>query len=170
MAGESIFSASVTDFLSDVPREYPAAGNTGGGQVVGTSGTIEIAATTEIEATDMLHLVVLPVNARLLSLKIGNDDLGGTLTADVGTYTTASTPVAVDANAIATAHSFSTAAGLTEVLGGDAAPLALHGGTLWELSGVAANPGGSYIVALTVVTSTTPAIGTISWSILYTID
>ncbi len=64
-----------------------AEGGSVGGSVRCFMDTIA-AGTSDIGAADVIHMADLPSNAKILSIKIFNDDLdsGSTITADVGLY------------------------------------------------------------------------------------
>lgn len=109
----------------------------------------------------------LPVNARVYSIKMSNDDLGTTVPADLGIYTTAA--VAKDIDAFASAVALGTAASDVE-LRYEAANISTNGDKLWELAGDTSNPGGEYDIAFTAGTVSGGATGTISFQVYYTID
>jgi len=130
--------------------------------------------TTDLDAADIIVLCRLPSYANIIELKVASDALGTTLTADIGIYET--TGVVADVDAFGTAVVFSAATPLTdyrfEAAGAAGTPSNRDaaGKAIWELLGLTVDPNKQYDIALTVVTSTTPAAGTIAYDIRYVTD
>jgi len=161
----TISSQDITDLNASPPKPLPVGKL--GGRVRIATGTIE-AATGDLDVADIIKLTRLPTIARVHSIILRNDDLGTTLTADVGLYETDGTVIDVDAYANAfVLHTASTA-------GVDAAfttrDINKAGQQVWQDAGKASDPGGYEDLVLTVDASTTPAAGTISWTVLYSVD
>lgn len=140
------------------------------GRVRAAMGSGE-AAVADLAAADIIVLARVPTNARLLAIYLANDDLGGTLTVDVGVYDPDGTIRDIDEFAsgidFAVADSTLSTNILNEAAVGD---IDGHGERLWERLGLASDPGGHFDIALTVLASTTPAAGSIAWTVLFTID
>jgi len=123
---------------------------------------------------DIMVLFRLPTVARVLTLFTQWDDLGGTMTMDLGLYDAhenlADTPTVRDANLFDSAG-----------VGGSAGSRVdqrfanlnhnTQGLQLWELLGLTADPGGQYDVCITFTAATTPIVGAdYSWSCTYVVD
>lgn len=122
---------------------------------------------------DTVALCRLPVNARVYSILIWNDDLGTTVPADLGIYATDAT--VKDADAFAAAYALGTANADDEGIelrfeNGGANGIDSMQNKLWELAGDSSNPGGHYDIAFTCGTVSGGATGTISFQVLYTVD
>lgn len=137
------------------------------GRVRVAMGTVALV-TGDLDANDIIVLTRLPTNAALLSLVLFNDDLGTSLTLDVGLYETDGTVKDVDAYASAYESGTVSTAGV-ELLN-EARDINNMGERIWQDAGDSTDPGGHYDIAATVVTSSTPAAGDLSWRILYVID
>ena len=143
---------------------------TGASAKVIEKGTVEFTA----NANDTLTVCRLPVDSTLDSLRFAFDDLGGTITIDIGYYKVpvagAAAPGAVvDQNAIGTLVAASTASAMTE-LRFETQEINTINERQWELANLAARPSyEDFDIVLTVVTGTTPAVGTVSWYIEYTL-
>ncbi len=148
-----------------------------GGRVRVAQGQVEVDASAEAQAGDILRLARLPVNAVIKSVKIGNDDLdsGTTSVMEVGIYDKDGN--AKDADIFASAsQQLRAAARLTELFDESAAGAAgavggvgNTGKRLWQLAGDAENPGGEYDICITH-TAACDQDGTIAYQIEYTID
>jgi hypothetical protein len=162
-------SDSVPATMNDVGKS--------GGRVRIQTDNFEWLGTTLTTAADFCRLCRVPTNARLISVVIWNDDLdtngSPALVTDLGVYPIASdTAVSSDclADGDTSMRSASVGAG-TELLGLAAADLGNLGKPLWEIAGVASDPGGLYDVCLTVqVPAGTDADATCAFRIMYTVD
>lgn len=109
-------------------------------------------ATGDLDDNDIAHVLGLPSNARLISLKIYNDDLDShatpTLAANVGVYD--ADLAVLDEDAIATAITTLQAANTAGVeLLFEANNITNVGKMLWELAGASSDPGGLLYVSIT---------------------
>ena len=141
------------------------------GSATATSkGTVEFTA----NANDTLTIARVPVDATLDSLRFAFDDLGGTITLDVGFYRApvagnAAPGTVVDQNALMTVVSASTAVAMTEQRF-ETQEINTISERMWELANLSARPSYEYFdIVMTTVTGTTPAVGTVSWYIEYTL-
>jgi hypothetical protein len=131
-------------------------------------GTLEAAA-ADIDVGDEILLAPIPTNARIGRILLFFDDLGTTLTVDVGLHKTDGT--IKDQDAYATAVDVATAANTAGLnVRNEAMNIDKLGQRVWEDAGDTVDPGGHYVVSITTAASSTPAAGTISWIIEYTID
>ncbi len=155
--------------LESSPREIADRRISGSAKVI-EKGTVEFTP----NANDTLTVARVPVDATLDSLRFAFDDLGGTITIDIGFYKVpvqgAGTPGAVvDQNAIGTLVAASTASAMTE-LRFETQEINTIIERMWELANLSARPDyEQFDIVLTVVTGTTPAAGTVSWYIEYTL-
>ena len=155
--------------LESSPREIADRRISGSAKVI-EKGTVEFTP----NASDTLTVARVPVDSTLDSLRFAFDDLGGTITIDIGYYKVpvegAGTPGAVvDQNAIGTLVAASTASAMTE-LRFETQEINTIIERQWELANLAARPDyEQFDIVLTVVTGTTPAAGTVSWYIEYTL-
>ena len=155
--------------LESSPREIADRRISGSAKVI-EKGTVEFTP----NANDTLTVARVPVDATLDSLRFAFDDLGGTITIDIGFYKVpvqgAGTPGAVvDQNAIGTLVAASTASAMTE-LRFETQEINTITERMWELANLSARPDyEQFDIVLTVVTGTTPAAGTVSWYIEYTL-
>lgn len=138
------------------------------------TGNFEVA-TTDIDASDIIVLARIPANATIQSILLSNDalDLGTALVFDLGIYD--ENQAVLDVNYFATLSvilASATAAPGTQLLHEAATGADRVGDRLWEMGGVATDPGGVlYDIAITFTTvATTAAAGTIGYEILYTVD
>ena len=145
---------------------YPPSRRIGGRVRVATDA-FEVA-TTDLDVGDIIVLARLPSYANITELKIASDDLGTTLTVDIGIYEI--NGAVADADVFSTGVDLAAAAtNLTdyryEVANRDTA-----GKALWEMLALTVDPNKAYDIALTVATSGTPAAGTIAYEIRYAVD
>lgn len=161
------------------PTSTPVVLNAGavdGGKVRHAIGTIELA-TTDIDLNDTIEICDLPTNAVVKRIWIANDDLdsaGPTITFDLGLYSITaagalSTVKDVDAYANASTQ-LGSAAGLTD-LSNHTRNIDKIGQRVWQDAGDASDPGGSYRLVATIdAAATTPAAGTLSFQVEYTVE
>ena len=155
--------------LEASPREIADRRVSGSAKVI-EKGTVEFTA----NANDTLVIARVPVDATLDSLRFAFDDLGGTITLDGGFYQVpvdgASAPgTVVDQNALMTLVSASSAVTMTENRF-ETQEINTIAERMWELANLADRPSyEQFDFALTVVTGTTPTVGTVSWYIEYTL-
>ena len=132
---------------------------------VGT-GTVEFTPT----ALDTLALIRVPSTAVLNKLILGFDDNGGTITIDCGFYEVGDPGAVIDQNALVTLLDTSTAALAMADLRFETKGIETNGQQMWELAGLSTEPDFNQMdIALTVVTGTTPAAGTVSYQIEYSV-
>ena len=127
--------------------------------------------TTDIDNTDVILLAKIPTAARILDIRIKNDDLdtGGTpsLTFDVGVY---DGETAKDADRYANAKTTLRSATTTWTTV-DERTADLASQRLWQDAGDTADPGGVYTIAITIDgAGQTPAAGDLAFQILWTLD
>ena len=126
-------------------------------------GTVELAA-GDSNNDDIVMLAPIPTNARISSLKIGSDTLGGSCTFNVGLYTSAG--VVKDEDCFATA--VADAGAMTDVRF-EAADINTAGQEVYTIAGDSTDPGGHYYVAATMAAECGTA-GTMSFIIEYVIN
>lgn len=110
-------------------------------------------ATTDIDASDIIHMGPIPSNAVITSIKLFNDDLDSngspTLAANVGLYYADGT--VISAACIATAI---TTLQASNVVGAEvrfeAANITTVDSEAWALGGLSVDPGGMFYVSLTI--------------------
>lgn len=182
MTASTVKSTKIANALDAVPRELQLAGKQGGVLHVAVD-SIEAATTSIDEQDDVILMLPLPSQARVLSLRIYNDDLdtGGTSGAvNVGIYNgpekfvdptdgSFAAYAVIDADAFASAITTLTAANTAgveirfEAGAGTAGDHADAGKALWEVAGLDKDPDKIMVVGITVTTAmTTPAAGTIT--------
>lgn len=155
--------------LQGTPAKIAESYNTASGVVV-SSGNVEYAGTT---AADTLQLFRIPVEAKLLSLWMGFDDLATTSqTVDVGFYTVgegtaAGTVVELD---ILVADLDVAAVIAPADYRYDDLGIETTNEQVWELAQLSAKPSYSHLdVVLTTVASSSPLTATISWIATWTV-
>ncbi len=146
---------------------------------VGVSGARERAAgepfevaTGDLDINDIIHLVVLPANARIKRISFKNDQLdsGGALTADVGIYTKKGVVKDVDVFASAITD-FQSANVVWKDVETEALDIASQSKKLFELAGDADDTEGEYFISITFPAGAATAVaGTLSPSVEYLID
>ena len=144
-----------------------------GGRVRSIVGTVEVDASAEAQANDILLLCPVPSNAVITSIQIANDDLdsGATNTFDVGLYTldAAGNATAVDDDCYVTAsEQFRAAAGFTE-LRWETLDISTLGQKAWEDAAATDDPSVDYFLAITH-NATANQDGTISFIVNYVVD
>lgn len=143
-------------------------------QAVGVlSGRERVAAATvapalvDIDAVgDIVLMVRLPTNARVMSIKKFGDALTG-LIADLGLYNTDGT--VKDADAYASALNIASADTVGTEVAFEARDINKIGQRIWEDAGDAADPGGHYDIGWTV-TTVASATGDMVLVVRYTLD
>lgn len=147
-----------------------AVGLLGGRQRV-AAGTVALA-TGDLDAADIILLTRVPSNARVLSILLFNDDLGTVLTVDVGLYNTDGTVKDDDAYSEVVALDVANEDGQEVAYDAAAGSRGIEelGQRVFEDAGDASDPGGLFDIGLTVVTSTTPAAGDLSWIVTFVVD
>lgn len=142
-----------------------------GSDSVRTKGTVEF---TPTAADDTCVIARVPVNATLDSLRFAFDDLGGTITLDIGFYQvpaigTSAPGTVIDQNALGTLIDVSTAAIAMTEYRFETQEINTIMEEMWELANLSAKPSYPQVdIVLTVVGDTTAAAGTVSWYIEYT--
>lgn len=150
-------------FLEASPPGIADRQAVGGAHVV-VIGNSEFDAVT---AADTLQICRVPVDAVLLSIKMGFDDLGGTETIDVGFYKVGAPGAVLDVDAIIDGLSVASAVAFAEYRF-SAPDIDTTGERMWELAGLSAKPDYSQMdIVLTSATTTTPIDATVAWIIEY---
>jgi hypothetical protein len=177
------YNLSITSFTDDLETTVnaPTGGafqtapvaRYGGRQRIIT-GNFEVA-TTDIDSGDLIVLARLPATSTIQSILLSNDDLdGGTaLDMDLGIFDENGTVLDQDYFAIAVVQlATATAAPGAQLLHEAATGPERVGDRLWEMAGVATDPGGvMYDIVITIVDgAATAQAGTIGYEIRYTID
>ena len=144
------------------------------GRVRISQGAFEVTGTDFDADGDIIRLARLPVNVRVISIKIGNDDLdSGTDSAfNVGVQRPDGTIEDEDFFATGVTQMRATAR-LTELY--DEAETAANrdevGETLWEMLDIASDPGGFYDICLYQTAAvSSPITATVNFQIMYAID
>lgn len=164
----SVYSAEITN-IKTVPT-VKNAGAVSGGTVRAKTGTKALL-TTDIDSGDIIFMCEVPMHARILSIKIFNDDLdtGGTgLQADVGLYTTAE--VALDSNVYCSGSTLLTAINTTGTeVAFQTRNITAIKNHVWQDAGLTADTGDSAWIAITISqVATTAGAGDVSWIVTYT--
>lgn len=158
--------------LEATPVLQGGGGQTGNGLKVAYV-TEEVATTSIDEVNDIFLALPLPAGARMLGLKLFNDDLDSngspTLAVDVGGYygndvVGQDAGTAIDVNNIGTAITTLQAANVVgvEILF-EALDINKVGKPLWEILGLTRNPGGTIYIGFKVTAvSATPVAGTVT--------
>ena len=158
--------------LDATPREVLETGSLEGRMRV-ASGTIA-AGTGDIDNDDVLMMVQIPSNAKVLSIKLFNDDLDSngspTLAANVGLYYENGT--ALDEDCYATAITTLQAANTAGVeVAFEARNVNAVSNFAWEDGGLSSDPGGVLRIALTMSNvAATAAAGDVSVIVTYVVD
>ena len=173
-------STEVTNFLADPSVRTPVG--QWGGRVRTAEGNFELTGANFDAASDTVRLTRLPAQARINSIKIGNDDLdgGSDSIVDIGLYEPAATPAtAADADCFVDGSTqlraaspmvnvLATTTASTVVL---ATALPYVGKTLYEWAGDSAGDFAEYDIVMTnTATVSSDADGTVAYIIDYTID
>lgn len=156
--------------LEASPREI-ADRRISGSHTVTEKGTVEFTP----NANDTLVVARVPADATLDELRFAFDDNGATITIDCGFYLVpvsgaAAPGTVVDQNALITLLDTSTAALAMTEFRFETQEINTIIERMWELANLAARPSyEQFDIVLTVVTGTTPVVGTVSWYIKYTL-
>jgi hypothetical protein len=176
MAATTVKGTLITSLEAKPFVQGPVGSN--GGNLKAAVTTTEIATTSIDEVNDVVLVLPLPADARLISLVLFNDDLdtngspglvvhvGGFYGHDVIGQTSGTV---IDADGIASSITTLQAANTTGVeLIGEANPIEDIGKPLFDIMGLTTNPGGTIYIGLTVtVIAATAAAGTITLRALY---
>jgi hypothetical protein len=149
----------------------------------GSVGTVKVfmdtiaAGTGDIDDDDIILLAEVPSNAKILSIKIFNDDLdsGSGLATDVGVYNGPIATSSYAANAVIDRDAYATASGVlaSAVLTGtevafEARNVNAISNFVWEDAGLSSDPGVPLRIALTIETvAGTAAAGDITMQVTY---
>lgn len=157
---------SNADAVSPIMTDVGVAG----GRVRTLMGTFEVTAEDVTEDGDILRLARIPANAIINSIEIASDVLGAAAgTANVGLYQVDGT--LDDEDAYASAITLLQAGGALTRVENEARDINKIGQRVWEDAGDTADPGGHKDICVTLASAmTTPAAGTVSYVIHYTID
>tara|TARA_Y100000310_G_scaffold239682_1_gene243370 strand:- start:9274 stop:9792 length:519 start_codon:yes stop_codon:yes gene_type:complete len=136
--------------------------------------------TGDIDDNDIVHVALVPMNAKILSIKLFNDDLDSNgspaLAADVGLYYGGDNGIGVSVGDVIDRDCFATA--ITDL---QSASSGLEVGyeardfknnkEVWEDGGLSSNPGGWAYVSVTIETAAaTAAAGDLRLDVEYVID
>lgn len=168
MAVETTDSALITNAVA-----VPAVANSvsvDGGRVRSKKGTFEVTAAQVTDDGDILRLCRIPTNAVIDSIEIASDALGASGgTANVGLYETDGT--LVDEDAYASAITLLQAGGAMTRVENEARDISKVGQKVWQDGGLTSDPGGLLDICITIAaTMGTPAAGTVSFNVRYTVD
>lgn len=138
-----------------------------GAKIVKTSGVFDWVDPSD---TDTLQICRVPVDSNLLSLKLGYEDFGTTLTVQIGFYKVGDPGGVIDINAIGVDLAFGTATtGMVEqrYLTQN---IDTVGEFMWELANLADRPSYEEMdIVLTVTAETSAVTKAIAWIIEYTL-
>ena len=180
------YSTEITNF-----RANPQVKSTPGsahGKVRVWSDTIAVA-TTDIDDNDIIHMALIPGNAKIKSIKLYNDDLdsGGSpaLVTDVGVYNGPSgfndsdaSATRYDAGAVIDRDCYGTVSTVLQaaVTAGtefryETLGIETIGNYMWEDAGLSSDPRADLYISLTIETvAATAAAGDISIVVEYVVD
>lgn len=170
-------SSEFTNFLA-TPRVLNAVGLQGG-RVRVCQGNFEVADTDFDADGDEIRLCVVPSNARILSIKIGADDMdtGGSASAvNIGfsQVNAAGTLTIVDEDYFASVvEDFRIPSRLTEYVDESKTTTLIEnwGERLWEIAALSADTADDMVITMTQTASvTTDAAATVYYVVLYVID
>ena len=149
----------------------------------GSVGTVKVfmdtiaAGTGDIDDNDIILLAEVPSNAKILSIKIFNDDLdsGSGLATDVGVYNGPIKTSSYAANAVIDRDCYATASGVlaSAVLTGTEVAFEVRNvnaisNFVWEDAGLSSDPGVPLRIALTIETVAGTAVaGDITMQVTY---
>ena len=158
--------------LDATPREVLETGSAAGRMRV-ASGTIA-AGTGDIDNDDVLMMVQIPSNAKVLSIKLFNDDLDSngspTLAANVGLYKVDGTVVDEDCYATAITDLQAANTGGVEVAF-EARNINAVSNFAWEDGGLSSDPAEPLRIALTMSNvAATAAAGDVTLIVTYVVD
>ena len=173
----TIYSAAAGAFddVSTTPS-LPRVGLAGARNRI-AKGNIALATGDFDTVGDQIALAILPTGAHLHSIGLQSDDLGTTVTVDIGLYDTDSARTVIDANAYASAVSIDALAapnGTTPRIEfrweSSVNALETMGKRVWEDGGVSIDPVKQWILAITITAVTAAAAGDLGFLIQYTHD
>ncbi len=176
MTASTVQSALLSNRPSNTSAGTQAAAAVLGGKKRVIAGTIEVATTSVDEINDIIMLTGLPADAVVHSIKLASDDLdsgGPTLAWNLGLFPKADSAIAAakDADAYAAAITLGQAATVFTEYAFNARNIAKNGQKVWQDALDTVNPGGEYFLGLSVSTAaTTPATGTLSWQVEYSVE
>jgi hypothetical protein len=152
--------------LDAVPKSL-APVRRAGGRVRSVTGTLALVIADIDTDLDTIIVARLPSHATLLHCYSKNDDMGGTVIGTIGLFDS-KTGANIDPDCIGT-FTWSTTS-TSFALDGLIDPTK-QGLRLWELAGLAADPGGTMDIGYLVTpVAVTPAAGDVAWEVQYTID
>ena len=167
----NLYGLDMTGLVAKPPRQAPVG--TAGGRDRVCHGTYRLLA--GMADDDILFLCRIPTNARLTHIYMIWDDLGTTMTADLGLYepqvAAGDTPVAVDDNLFLSAEALGTVQAIPVDALFDTLDQTTAGKRLWEMAALSEDPGGHFDLALTFDSVGTPTTGAdIIWAVHYVRD
>ena len=123
----------------------------------------------DLDAADIIELCNLPADAVVLDIWRSNEDLGTSLTVDIGLYTLAAVVKDVDTYGSAIELGAASAVWVSNRFESAAAGglITNFGQQVFADAGDSDNSEGEYILAATVVTSTSPAAGRLNIMVFY---
>lgn len=155
------------------PVVHPPAGKNYG-RVRIAQDAFEVTAADFDADGDTIRLCRIPSNARIISIKIGNDDLDGATDSIFNVGVADPDGTIRDEDFFATlVTQFQSATRLTELFDEalQAANIDEVGETIWEMLDIASDPGGFFeIVLYQTATAGSAQSGTVAFQIMYAID
>jgi len=167
-------AAGAYDDVSTTPS-LPAVGLANAKEYIAKGNIALLAA--DLDTGDQIALCVLPTGARVHGIEIQSDNLGAALTADCGLYDTDAARTVIDADAYASSLSIDAIIapdGSIDSSRADfrwesaATDLNTMSQRVWEDGGALVDPVKQWLLALTIVTSTTPVAGDLGFIVRYT--
>ena len=120
--------------------------------------------------TDTLQICRVPVDSTLISLKLGNDDFGTTLTVDVGFYEAGEPGAVINSDALCTALPYGTAVTEPAEVRYEVLDQDTTGEFMWELAGLSERPSYNEMdIVFTVTAETSAVTATATWIVQYTL-
>lgn len=141
-----------------------------GGRIRTQKGTFEVTGAQVTDDGDILRLCRVPSNAVINAIEIASDALGASGgTANVGLYEPDGT--LLDEDAYASAITLLQAGGAMTRVENEARNIDNVGERVWQDAGLSEDPGGLLDICITIAsTMGTPAAGTVSFNVEYTVD
>ena len=140
-------------------------------------GVIALATADFDTVGDQIALCVLPTIARVHSIGIQSDNLGTTVTANIGLYDTDSARTVIDADAYASAVSIDALSAPTGTTSRNefrwesaTTDLNTIEQRVWEDGGVTSYPAKQWLLALTITVISSAVAGDLGFFVEYTID
>lgn len=165
MAVVTTYSTETTNHKSLANTKNPTTASEG--SVFSSSATVAVAAGDDDTST--FYMLPVMSNWSIKSIKVYNDAITGGTGYDVGIYTQATTPVAVDDDCYASAISLATASTTGTEVAFEARNITAVNNQVWQDAGVASEPEATwYYLTLTADTVGTAA-GDISVVVTYTV-